>query len=347
MPEYETKNSPEWLVRMPKTEVHCHLAGSTRLNTLLELADSYGVDLGAKTEDALRKKVVFKNQKRKSLASYLKCIALCESVFVKPEAFKRAAYEICEDANKENVRIIEIRFGPTNYQKNGLKLPEIMEATLDGIAKAKKDFGMLAGLIVCGIRTDREATKRAAEIAVNYHYKGVVGFDLAGQENGFRPKEFEDIISPVLHSFIPVTVHAGEEDTVASIADAFIYLNARRIGHGVSLCCSQDILRYMDETRAGLEVCLTSNIDTGAVASYQTHPVKFYFGKNIRVSLNTDNRTVSDTTLINEYMHLMNELGFTKEDIFRVARHGIKSAFIGSSEKTLLIDELNAFREEK
>jgi len=321
---------PKWLKDMPKSDLHCHMGGSMRISTILELASNYGIKLPVEDEAGLKKFVVYKDLPDKSLNSYLDTFEICESVLVKPEAFQRVAYEVCEDAHNEGVNLFELRFGPTNYVHDNLKLHEIMEATLDGIKKAKRNFDMNIGLIVCGIRTKIEESKQAAEIAVNYQDCGVVGFDFAGKEAGHRPKDLEKAITPVLHNFLPVTIHAGEDDTVGSIAEALIYLNARRIGHGVTLRESTKAFDYMNKTRVGLEICLTSNLDTGAVSSFQTHPVKAYYKKGLRVSINTDNRTISDTNVTNEYVVLMNELGFIQEDVFRVAKHGIKSAFIDS-----------------
>jgi len=346
------KNAPNWLKEMPKTDLHCHLGGSIRLNTLIELADKYGIELkdkdGARIPvndvNKLKENLVCKNKSNKSLEKYLNSITICESVFKKAEAFQRVAYEVCEDAHKENVKIFELRFGPTRYESESLRLYEIVEATLDGLEKASKDFNMHAGLIICGIRTDEKATKKAAEIAVNYQEKGIVGFDLAGKEEGYRPKQFREIIKPVLNNFLPVTIHAGEEDTVGSIAEALIELNARRIGHGTSLRESTKLMEYMDEARIGIEICMTSNVDSGCVAAYETHPVRSYFQRNLRISINTDNRTISDTTVTNEYLMLMSKLGLKQEDIYKLGRHGIKSAFLDSRETKKSLDEFDAYK---
>jgi len=339
----QIQRPPKWLLEMPKSELHCHLGGSMRLDTILELADKNGVDLSANDRKALRKRVVFKDKAEKSLPAYLEGIAICESVLRTPEDFERAAYEVCQDANNENVNIMELRFGPTNYVTKSLKLHEIVEGALSGLEKATEDFGMHTGLIICGIKTDMEATKKAAEIAINYQDDGVVGFDMAGKERGYRPKLFEEVIKPVLKNFLPVTIHAGEDDTVASIAEALIYLNARRIGHGVSLRESPRVVRYMDEQRVGLEVCPTSNVDTGSVSSISTHPVRNYHREGLRVSINTDNRTISDTNLTKEYMKLINNLGFSQEDIFTIAKHGIKSAFLPSRVSKQLLNDFDDY----
>jgi adenosine deaminase len=334
---------PEWLKAMPKTDLHCHMGGSMRIPTILELADKYGITLPSDKTDELKKSIVFKDREVKSLESYLDCIKICESVLVRPEAFRRAAYEVCEDAHNENVKVFELRFGPTNYMREGLKLYDIVEATLDGIKAAARDFSMKTGLIICGIRTDMEATRLAVETAINYQDAGIVGFDLAGKENGHPPKDFRQIMLPVLTNFMPVTIHAGEDGSVRYVAEAFVYLNAQRIGHGVTIRESPRVMEYMDETRKGIEICLTSNIDTGSVASFETHPVRPYFQKDLRLSINTDNRTISDTNVTNEYMTLMRELSFSQKDVYLIAQRGIKSGFLENKEKQQLLTEFDRF----
>jgi adenosine deaminase len=199
---------------------------------------------------------------------------------------------------------------------------------------------MHTGLIICGIRTNLEATRRAAEIAVNYKGSGVVGFDLAGKERGHRPKTFEKIIEPVLSSTLPVTIHAGEDDTEESIREALVYLNAQRIGHGVSLRQNESLMEYMDRTRVCLETCPTSNIDTGAVNCIDTHPARSYFQRNLRMTMCTDNRTVSQTSLTDEYMSLMDHLGFTRVDVLKLIQNGFKAGFVDSRLRDTLLEEL-------
>jgi adenosine deaminase len=326
---------PDWLKNMPKSDLHCHMGGSMSPALVLELGQKYGVKLPADDLEGITNELVFRRKvakkgMEKSLANYIDCIKIAESVLVRPEAFEKAAYEICKDANSEGVNIFELRFGPTNYEKH-VKIYEAVEATLSGLRIASKEFNMHTGLIICGIKTNIEATARAAQIAVNYQNKGVVGFDLAGKEVGYNPKLFEDVMRPVLLNFLPVTIHAGEEGSVRHIAEALIYLNAERIGHGVALRESTKAFNYIDIRRKGLEICMTSNIDTGSVASYDVHPIREYYADDLRVSINTDNRTTSDTNITKEYMVLLDRLGFSMKDVFILEKHSIKSAFFENS----------------
>jgi adenosine deaminase len=321
----------DWIHRLPKPELHRHLGGSVRLPTLIDLSREHKIPLPSTDPAELRKHVVM-DRGCKTLAEYIEAHKVVESVLVTPDALQRAAYEACEDASQDNVKLLEIRFGPTNYEKHGMKLHAIVEGVLKGLKRGGQQFGIETGLIICGIRTDKHATRRAAEIAVNYRHDGVVGFDLAGKEKGNGPKDFEEIFRPIHDSFLPVTIHAGEEYNWRSIADAINYLNADRIGHGISLREDSNLLDYVIRKRIGLEACLTSNVQTNSVADYQSHPFKHYYDKGVRISVNTDNPVIAGTTVTDELHKLVQEFGFTKGDIKRIVKMGYKSTFIKPKE---------------
>ncbi len=336
------KEMIDWIKDMPKTDLHCHLGGSLRLKTILDFADRYSVKIPAKDEEELGKKIIQKYNPDKSLVGYLKAFDICESVLVAPEAFERAAYEVAEDAFKENVKIFELRFGPVNYEKPGkLELFELVEATLSGLKKANQEFGMHTGLIICGDRTSKEKAMTALELAINYKNKGVVAYDLAGKENGYRPKNLSDVLEKTKKELMPVTIHAGEDDEDASIKEAVGF--AHRIGHGVALRQNQSLMDYVDMHGIGIEVCMTSNIDTGAVSHYKVHPVKIFYDNELKVSINTDNRTISGTTVTNELFQLVKHFKMDKRDIYRLTRNGIKSSFMLKAEKRGYLEELDTY----
>jgi adenosine deaminase len=317
----------EWILKLPKSDLHRHLGGSLRLQTLIDLSREYKVPLPT-TDPAELRKLLVKDAACPSLEEYIKAHKVTESVLVTPDALERAAYEACEDAAKDAVKLLEIRFGPTNYEKHGMKLHAIVEAVLRGIKRGGLDHGVETGLLICGIRSDKDATRRAAELAVNYRRNGVVGFDLAGKEKGNGPKDFRDIFKPVHDSFLPVTVHAGEEYNSRSIADAILYLNAERIGHGITLREDGELIDLVNRRRIGIEACVKSNLGTNSVSSYQAHPVKAYYDAGMRVSVNTDNPLMADTTVTDELYRLGQEFGFTNADIKRLIKNGYKSTFI-------------------
>jgi adenosine deaminase len=336
---------PEWIKGMPKFELHRHLGGSLSLNKILEFGEKYKINLPADSVEDLRKYICFKEKgEKRSLTNYLEGVTICESVLAKPLAFQEGVYDICREAHdKENIVGLELRFAPTNYENSNQKLYEVVEGVLDGLRIASRDFNMYTGLIVCGVRSDPLLVRKAAEIAVNYMDNGVVGFDIAGKEKGYRPKLYEEAIKPVLKNFLPVTIHAGEEDDVGSIAEAFIYLHAERIGHAISLRESPKLIKFMDNTRKTLEICMTSNVDTGAVRDISTHPVKQYYNLGLRIAISTDNPIISDTDLNKEYSLLVNEFGFKKEDILNISRGAIKSAFFDSSLTKKYLDNIDSY----
>ena len=340
---------PNWLKETPKTDLHCHMGGSIRLETILELAQEQEIDIGVDNVDDLRKKVVYDEKvkaekiRTRNLKSYLECFPLCESVLASPAAFERVAYEICEDVSKENVNLLELRFGPAKYVNENMNINQVIQSTLNGLKRGSDEFGLRTGLILCGNRRNIRETEEAAQAAVNFRKKGVIGFDLAGEEKGHEPKKFEAFMKEVFESLIPVTIHAGEETKADYIRDSLIYLNAKRIGHGKSLQQNDNLMEYMETFRLPLEICPTSNVDTGNVASYQVHPARFYYDEHIRFSINTDNRTISNTTVTQEYAHLIQNLNFTQNEVCRIIRNGLKSAFISGKEKEQRIYEFDKY----
>jgi len=329
----------DWLRRVPKTDLHCHLGGGIRLSTILDEAKRQGIELPAYDEISLRPYVV--KDDAESLEDYLKAFKITESVMKDAQALERVAYELCEDAHAENVRLLEIRYAPTNYRTESLKLFQIVEAVLAGIARARNDFDMLVGLILCGMKQDKDSIRETARVASDNKGQGVIGFDLAGPEKGFPTKSYEDDLEKVFTSFLPVTIHAGEAFGAKSIAEAVLYLNARRIGHGTNLFELQGLAEYVEITGLGLEVCISSNLHTRAIPSIQSHPVRQMLRRGLRFSLNTDNRTVSDTNITKE-MHLaVEELGFNKGAIIKSVKDGVKSSFFQKAEKRWALDKID------
>ncbi len=323
----------EWIKKLPKTDLHVHIGGSLRIKTLIELAKKNKVKLPTYNPKELRKLVVMQDNGCHSLAQYLKSFDITESVLCTEEALERAAYELAEDAARENVWCIEVRFGPTNYMKYGMKLPFIIEAVLRGLKRAQKKFGIHTGLILSGMRSDKHMTEIAAEMAVNYQYKGVVGFDLAGPELGNEPRSFADIFRIIHDNFVYVTIHAGEECDATAIADAINYLNARRIGHGTKVLQNEKLLNYIRDNRIGIEVCPSSNIHTCSSASYQSHPLRTFLQENLRVTINTDNRLISNTNITKEMWLASTNLGLTRADLKMLVKNGFKSLFMNYNRK--------------
>ena len=318
---------------LPKADLHCHLDGSLRIETLIDLAKQQHVTMPSENPEELKKILSSPNHPR-SLNEYLNAFDITLSVLQQEDALKRTAYELAEDAAQENIRYIEVRFSPVLHSQNGLSLPRIMEAVLHGLKDAERSFNIRTGVIVCGMRNiNPETSLMLAELAVAYKGAGVVGFDLAGQEESYPAKKHLQAFYLIRNNHINCTAHAGEAFGPESIRQAVHYLNAHRIGHGTRLHEDGDLMNYINDHRIPLELCLTSNIDVGTVPDYKSHPLRFYYEFGIRVTINTDNRLISNTTLTREYALAMEHLGLSLIDIKHIIVHGFKSAFLPIREK--------------
>jgi adenosine deaminase len=259
------------------------------------------------------------------------------------EALQRAARELALDCAAENVRYLEVRYSPVLHTREGLKSTAILEAVLDGLRAAHREAGIKSNVIVCGIRhMDPQTSVRLAELAVAYKGKGVVGYDLAGAEEGHPARRHQEAIQLILDNNVNVTIHAGEAYGPESIAQAVHSCGAHRIGHGVRLRENGDLLNYLNDHRIPLEMCPSSNVQTRSVADFASHPLKFYFDFGLRVTLNTDNRLITDTTSTKELLVAHEHMGLTLEDLCTVLVQGFKSAFLPFREKAALLQRVNA-----
>lgn len=336
----------ELLRALPKTDLHCHLDGSLRLRTMLELAEQQGVKLPADSEEGLGRAMKI-GQQHGSLEEYLKGFEITLSVLQTEEALYRAAHELATDAAAENCRLIEVRYAPVLHLQKGLKPTVVVEAVLEGLRAATRETGILAGVLVCGIRNmSPDTSLRLAELSVAYKNRGVLGFDLAGAEHGNPAKDHQDAFQLILNNNINCTVHAGEAYGPPSIAQALHYCGAHRIGHGVRLREDGDLLNYVNDHRIPIECCPSSNVQTGAVADMASHPLKFYLDFGIRVTVNTDNRLITNTTVTRELDVVSRQFGLTVQDIRNILVAGFKSSFLTFHDRAQLVRRMqNEFDE--
>ena len=327
----------ELLHALPKTDLHCHLDGSLRLQTMLELADQQGVKLPADTVDGLGKAMKI-GQRHSSLEEYLKGFEITLSVMQTEDALYRTAYELAIDAAAENCKLLEVRYAPVLHLNKGLKPTVVVESVLEGLRAAQRETGIIAGVLVCGIRNmSPEISLRLAELSVAYKNRGVLGFDLAGAEHGNPAKDHQEAFQLILNNNINCTVHAGESYGPPSISQALHYCGAHRIGHGVRLREDGDLLNYVNDHRIPIECCPSSNIQTSAVQDIETHPFKFYLDFGIRVTVNTDNRLITDTTVTKELKILSQQFKLTSKDIRNILVGGFKSAFLTFHDRAQLV----------
>ncbi|OLE16032.1 MAG: adenosine deaminase [Gemmatimonas sp. 13_1_20CM_3_60_15] len=327
------------LRQLPKAELHCHLDGSLRPATLLELARDQRVTLPKQSVEELAE--YMRVDDAQHLDDYLRRFDVTISVLQTAEALERAAYELAEDAYEDGVRYIEIRNAPILNVVRGLTIVEAIEAPLRGLRRGENDFGITARFIVCGLRQlPPETSLDLAKLAVEFKNDGVVAFDLAGGEKGNSAALHAEAFSYAREHNLAVTVHAGEGDGAHSIREAVHICGANRIGHGTRLIEDPELTQYVNDRRIALEVCLTSNVQTRVADSYATHPIREYFDRGLNVTLNTDNRLMSATTLTDEYVVAAEQLGFTIEELAGIALNGFESAFLPWEDRLVLIEEV-------
>ena len=318
----------EFFEKLPKTDLHVHLDGSLRLETIWDLAKKDHIDLGVDSVEELRQ-LISPGKTHASLNDYLKGFEITLKVLQTRENLYRAAYELAEDCAKENVGYFEVRYSPILHTQKGLSLPVILEAVIDGLKAGQRDFGVTSGVIVCGMRNiSPEVSLRMAELAVAFKHRGVVGFDLAGAEYNYPARDHLGAFSLILSNNVNVTIHAGEAYGPDSIHQALHYCGAHRIGHGVRLREDGDLLNYVNDHRIPLELCPSSNVQTGAVKNIREHPIKFYLDLSLRVTLNTDNRLITNTTMTDEYWQAYKTFNLSPQNILDLIINGVKSSFM-------------------
>jgi len=333
--------SPELLRRLPKAELHCHLDGSVRPATLLELGREQGKEMPA--GDAASLADYMRVDDARNLEDYLARFDVTLSVMQSEAALERIAYELVEDAATDGVRYIEIRYAPPLNTRAGLSLGAAVEAPLRGIRRAEAEHGTIARLIVCSLRHwTPDVSLELAQLAVAYRRDGVVGFDLAGGEAGQPASRHARAFEHARSHDMACTCHAGEGAGAESVREAVHACGANRLGHATRLIEDESLLEYVNDRRIALELCLTSNVQTRATATYETHPIRSYFDRGCNVVLNTDNRLMSGTTLTDEYVVAAHRLGFDFDELATIALNGFESAFLPWEDRMRLLAEASA-----
>jgi adenosine deaminase len=330
---------------LPKAELHVHLDGSLRPDTMLELAAEAGVPLPASTPPELAG--AMRASPTGDLRTYLEKFRITLSVLQTPSSLARAAYELAQDAHAENVRYLEVRYSPLLHQEGGMGLEAAVEAPLKGLAAAHATLGIRTGLILCGIRTQAPSTTmEVAELAVAWRGRGVVALDLAGAEAENPARDHREAFRYAVRNDLPTTVHAGEDEGAWSVAQALHDCHARRIGHGTRLGEDPELEGYVRDARIPLEVCLTSNVQTGVVEEVGRHPFRHYLEAGLVVTLNTDNRLISGIDLTHEYHLAHRELDSGWQELKEVALMGFEAAFLPQVEKATLLAQIRGEMEE-
>jgi adenosine deaminase len=337
----------ENIQQAPKALLHDHLDGGLRPATVVELADEFGYD-GLPTTDVEELATFFRTAAHSgSLVRYLEPFAHTVGVMQTPEALHRVAFEAVEDLAADSVVYAEVRFAPELHIDKGL--------SLDGFADGEKAAAAAAKTITvrCLVTAMRHAarSREIAELAIRFRDKGVVGFDIAGAEAGYPPTRHLDAFEYMRNNNARFTIHAGEGFGLPSIQEAISFCGADRLGHGVRIVDDIEVHDDNDATlgrlasilrdkRIPLELCPSSNVQTGAVASIAEHPFALLARLRFRVTVNTDNRLMSDTTMSQEMLRLVEAFGYGWSDLERFTINAMKSSFIPFRERLTLIDEV-------
>jgi adenosine deaminase len=315
------------IARLPKAELHVHLDGSLRPETLIELARDAGAPLPSTDPGAIRRFMLVDHAQ--NLEEFLRKFDTTIAVLQTPEAIERVAWEMCEDARRDHLRYLEVRYCPELSTRGGLSLDEVIEAELRGLKRGEHDFGVITRMINCSLRHyTPDVSFRIAEASVRFRDQGVVAFDLAGGEAGRPCGLHADAFDLAQEGRLAITVHAGEAAGAESIAEAIDLCHADRIGHGTRLYEDARLRDYVRDRRIALEINITSNLQTHAVKLAAAHPVRDYFDRGLNVTLCTDSWLMCGVSLTDEYWLAHTALGFTRTEIDRMILNGFESAFL-------------------
>ena len=322
----------EQLHSLPKVDLHRHLEGSLRLETLSDIARTHGIDLldlPTLDVESLRPHVQITNDPQ-NFENFLAKFGVLRHFYRSPEAVARLTYEAIVDAAADNVRYLELRFSPQALARvRGFALGEVTDWVIEATRQAMRVCDIEVGLIVTLVRHEGVAQGEAvAQVAFDRAEKGIIGLDLAGDEVNFSARPYRHIFDEARRKGLGVTIHAGEWTSAATVQEALDELGAQRIGHGVRAVDDPGVLRQMRAHDATFEVCLTSNIQTGAVHHFSAHPITALMEAGTRVTLNTDDPSVSNSCLTDEYARAVDFLNFSYEDLRHLTLNAVDAAFL-------------------
>lgn len=331
----------ELIARLPKAELHVHLDGSLRPATMIELAAEAGFALPTSDPEALRRfmHVTDAHNLEEFIAKFEFTIPLLQT-----EAhIERVAYEMVEDAARDNIRYLEVRYCPQLSTRGGLSHDQAVAAEWRGLRRGERDFGVKTGIINCTLRHYQPAVSVAlAEHSVRMREHGVVAFDLAGGEAGRMPGVHAKAFDIALAGRLGITVHAGEAAGADSVAEAVQACHAMRIGHGTRIREDEALERFIRDRQIPVEINLTSNVQTHAVNSVSEHPLRRYLDRGLAVTLCTDGWLMCGVSLTDEYWLAHRTFGLTRGEIDRMILTGFEAAFLPWPEKRALVTKVAA-----
>lgn len=328
----------------PKVELHRHLEGSIRLSTLLDVAREYDIPLPANDMNRLRPYVQITDDDESNFAVFLGKFNVLRQFYRSMEIVRRLTREAVEDAARDNVRYMELRFTPHALARlEGLPYDEVIGGVAEEVERAQRDFNILVRLIVSVNRHESvEIAETVVDTAITLCDQGIVGVDLAGLEVGHSARPFRTLFHRAQAAGLHLTVHAGEWDGPENVRDAVIHLGARRIGHGVRSIEDSEVVQLLREQQVALEVCPTSNIHSGVIHRLEHHPLPDLFYLHVLTTINTDDPSLSNITLTDELALAHAGMGMSLDVIKQNILNAAHVAFLPDDERAALVAGLTA-----
>lgn len=321
---------------LPKIELHCHLDGSVRPQTIIDIAKREKINIPSYDIKEITK-LMIAPMECASLDEYLEKFSLPINIMQSEYSLKRITYELLEDAAKENVKYMEIRFAPLLHTTGNLDVKAIIESVLSGIKEAEMKYDIRGNLILSFLKTvSPSSIFEVLEVGKEYLNKGVVAVDLCGAERKGFAREFIEPMTLAKNYGYRITIHAGETGIGENVLESIELLGAERIGHGVNIDDCKKSYDMVKDRGVALEICMSSNVQTKAVSTIKNHPMYDFHKDGIKVTLNTDNRTVSNTDMSKEISLALKEFDMSKDDYKKIYYNGIDVCFANEATKERL-----------
>lgn len=328
----------EFIVRMPKVELHLHLEGAIAPRTLLDLAERNGVEIPARDVAGVEQLFRYRN-----FGEFLTVYMALVRAIVSGEDFERLAYELGMELAGQQVRYAEVMLSPMQHLLRGMDMHEAIAGTAAGFERARRETGLVTRLALdYGRQYGPELAWRVLEIARDAMPYGVVAWSIGGNEIGYPPDPFAAIFAAARDAGLRVMAHAGEVVGPSSVWGAVDALGTERLGHGIRSIDDPALIDHLRARGVVLDVCPSSNIWTGAAASWEAHPLRRLYDAGVTVTLNSDDPTFFHTTLIDEYRKSVEHFGFTADELVALVRNGVRAAFLPDGDKAALLDQIDA-----
>ena len=322
---------------LPKIDLHCHLDGSVRPQTVIDLAKQQNITLPSYDVDEINALMVAP-ETCSDLPEYLSRFDLPVSVMQTADSLERISFELFEDAAKENVKYLEVRFAPQLHIQNGLTYEEIIASAVKGMKKAEALYDIKGNYILSMVKfLPSDTIPQVIDAGVGLLNQGVVAFDLAGSELDGFSHDYATFAQDAKDKGYRVTIHAGEQGSGQNVYEAISILGAERIGHGVAIKDHQQAYNLVKDEDVALETCPSSNVQTKAIPELSQHPIKAFYKDGVPVTINTDNRTVSNTTMTDEVRKVVEQFELTEADYYQIYKMSVKHSFASDDIKQALM----------